>query len=418
MEKVVHVPEVMLNSGYKMPLLGMGTFNFPMPPIDELTSILVDAIKIGYRHFDTAAAYGSEEGVGRAVAEAIERGIIKSRQQMFITSKLCCTQAHPQLVLPALKNTLGKLGLDFVDLYLIHWPISMKPEIDIQNFKKEDIVPFDMKGVWQDMEECYKLGLAKSIGVSNFSCTKLSHLLQIATIPPAVNQWFELGTFMLEVSSSKSLASRKQRSFAFWVELVAPDLSSAGTVPRISNSGSLNFVQSLKKAYTRKRETLSLLAIAISKTAEKNAPACRKNKKPKVKVEMNVAWQQQKLLEFCREKGVHVSGYSPLGANGGPWGSHAVMRCPILSHIATIRRKTIPQVALRWVYEQGESVIVKSLNKERMKQNLVEIFNWELSSEDNFRIRAIPQRRGCNGEPFIHPNGPYKSIDELWDGEI
>ncbi|KAH0702806.1 hypothetical protein KY290_018117 [Solanum tuberosum] len=323
MEKVVHVPEVVLNSGYKMPLLGMGTFNFPMPPIDELTSILVDAIKIGYRHFDTAASYGSEEGTGRAVAEAIERGIIKSRQQMFITSKLCCTQAHPQLVLPALKNTLGKLGLDFVDLYLIHWPISMKPEIDIQNFKKEDIVPFDMKGVWQTMEECCKLGLAKSIGVSNFSCTKVSHLLQIATIPPAVNQ-----------------------------------------------------------------------------------------------VEMNVAWQQQKLLEFCREKGVHVSGYSPLGANGGPWGSHAVMRCPILTHIATTRRKTIPQVALRWVYEQGESVIVKSFNKERMKQNLVEIFSWELSTEDNFRIQAIPQKRGCNGEPFIHPNGPYKSLDELWDGEI
>lgn len=101
----MHVPEVVLNSGYKMPVLGMGTASYPMP-IDELTSIFVDAIETGYHHFDTAALYGSEEAVGRAVAEAIARGIIKSRQEVFITSKLWCTDAHPQLVLPALKNTL------------------------------------------------------------------------------------------------------------------------------------------------------------------------------------------------------------------------------------------------------------------------------------------------------------------------
>ncbi|KAJ8537090.1 hypothetical protein K7X08_035491 [Anisodus acutangulus] len=172
------------------------------------------------------------------------------------------------------------------------------------------------------MEECSKLGLAKSIGVSNFSCTKLSQLLEIATIPPAVDQ-----------------------------------------------------------------------------------------------VELNVAWQQKKLLEYCKEKGVHVSAYSPLGANGAPWGTHAVMRSPILNDIATAKQKTIPHVALRWVYEQGASAIAKSFNKERMKQNL-EILDWELSSEDKFRIQDIPQRRGCNGEGFIHPNGPYKSLDELWDGEI
>ncbi|MCD7457557.1 hypothetical protein HAX54_035415 [Datura stramonium] len=311
--------EVVLNSGYKMPLLGMGTATYPMPSIDELTSILVDAIETGYRHFDTAALYGSEEAVGRAVAAAIERDIIKRRQQMFITSKLWCTDAHPQLVLPALKNTLGKLGLDFVDLYLIHWPISIKPGVDIYKLKKEDdniIVPFDMKGVWRAMEGCCKLGLAKSIGVSNFSCAKLSRLLQIATIPPAVNQ-----------------------------------------------------------------------------------------------VEMNVAWQQQKLLKFCKEKGVHVSAYSPLGAKGASWNS------PIINDIATSKQKTNSQVALRWIYEQGASVIAKSFNKERMKQNL-EIFDWGLSTEDNFLIQDIPQRKGYDGEIFTHPNGPYKSVDEIWDGEI
>ena len=75
------------------------------------------------------------------------------------------------------------------------------------------------------------------------------------------------------------------------------------------------------------------------------------------------------------------------------------------------------QIALRWIYEQGVCVIVKSFNKERMKQNL-EIFDWELSQEESDKISQIPQRRGFEGELFVSKNGPYKSVEELWDGEI
>ena len=100
------IPEVLLNSGQKMPLIGMGTSAVPQPPHHHLTSILVDAIKVGYRHFDTAASYGSEESLGQAVAESIERGLIKSRDEVFITSKLWCNCNHHDLVLPALNNTL------------------------------------------------------------------------------------------------------------------------------------------------------------------------------------------------------------------------------------------------------------------------------------------------------------------------
>ena len=109
---------------------------------------------------------------------------------MFITSKLWCSCNHPDLVLPALKNTLGKLGMEYVDLYLVHFPVRLKKEaVSCVEFGKEDILPtWDMKGTWEAMEECCRLGLAKSIGVSNFSCKKLSQLLQYATIPPAVNQ--------------------------------------------------------------------------------------------------------------------------------------------------------------------------------------------------------------------------------------
>ncbi|KAL3321327.1 hypothetical protein AABB24_039765 [Solanum stoloniferum] len=189
--KQMLVPNVNLNSGHEMPLIGMGTAP-SLPQHDELVSTLIDAIEIGYRHFDTAAVYGSEEALGQAVAETLQRGLIKSREQVFITSKLWCTDSHRDLVLPALKRTLGRLKMDYLDLYLIHLPVTMKKKVnskdDEMRFDKEDIIPFDMRGTWEAMEECCRLGLAKSIGVSNFACIKLSQILHYATIPPAVNQ--------------------------------------------------------------------------------------------------------------------------------------------------------------------------------------------------------------------------------------
>ncbi|KAF8014544.1 hypothetical protein BT93_H0381 [Corymbia citriodora subsp. variegata] len=315
----VMVPEVVLNSGMRMPLIGMGGGAASLPPPDVLTSIFFDAIKVGYRHFDTAANYGSEEVLGRAVAKALDRGLVKSRSDIFITTKLWCTDAHPDLVLPALKKSLQKLGLEYVDLYLIHWPVRVKEGIEGFDFKGQ-MLPFDMKGTWEAMEECSKLGLAKSIGVSNFGTKKLSQLLMHAKIPPAVNQ-----------------------------------------------------------------------------------------------VEMNVGWQQEKLRAFCRKKGIHVTAWSPLGANGASWGSLVVMESPVLREISIAKGKTVAQVALRWIHEQGAIVIVKSFNKERMKENL-QILDWGLSQEDLDKIKLqIPQKRGFPGDFFISEDGPYKSLDELWD---
>ncbi|CAN4081301.1 unnamed protein product [Withania somnifera] len=318
-------PRVKLNTGREMPLIGMGTAptSPPLPPIDQLVSIFIDAIEAGYRHFDTAASYGSEEALGQAVAEALQRGLIKSREDVFITSKLWITETQHDLVLPALKRSLARLGMDYLDLYHIHWPVTMHGNEQELKLVAEDVIPFDMKGTWEAMEECHRLGLAKSIGVCNFSCTKFSQLLTHATIPPAVNQ-----------------------------------------------------------------------------------------------VEMHVTWRQDKMLEFCKEKGIHVSAWSPLGANGIPfWGNHDVMHNSVLKDIASHRQKSIAQVALRWVYEQGVSVLVKSFNKERMKENL-QILDWELSNEELARIQEIPQCRGYKGEELVHPDGPYKSIDEFWDGEL
>ncbi|XP_058106408.1 non-functional NADPH-dependent codeinone reductase 2-like [Magnolia sinica] len=133
------------------------------------------------------------------------------------------------------------------------------------------------------------------------------------------------------------------------------------------------------------------------------------------RVEMNAAWQQRKRREFCKEQGIHVSAWSPLGANGAYWGSLAVMESPILKQIANARGKSIAQVSLRWLYEQGVSVVVKSFNKERMKE-ILQIFDWALSEQDLQEISQIPQHRGFLGEFFVSPGGPFKTI-ELWDEE-
>ncbi|KAK9090527.1 hypothetical protein Sjap_023704 [Stephania japonica] len=317
------VPEVILNNGCKMPVVGMGLATYPFPESETVKPAILKAVEIGYRHFDTAALYQTEYSLGLAIAEALKLGLIKSRDELFITSKLWCSDAHPHLVIPALKKTLKNLGLDYLDLYLIHWPVSSnKPGKYDFPVAKEELVPMDYKSVWAAMEEVHRLGLTKSIGVSNFSCKKLENLLTIAKIPPSVNQ-----------------------------------------------------------------------------------------------VEMNPLWRQNKLRDFCKDKGIVITAYSPLGANGTIWGTNRVMESQELKEIAISRGKTRAQVCLRWVYEQGVTLSVKSFNEERMKENL-HIFEWELSEEDSKKIDEIPQSRGLPGDIFVSEDGPFKSEAELWDGEL
>ncbi|KAJ9708660.1 hypothetical protein PVL29_000604 [Vitis rotundifolia] len=327
------IPEMALGStGKAIPLVGMGTAVYPFAPSETMIDCILTAIELGYRHFDSAALYQSEKPLGEAIKKAVELGLIKSRDELFITSKLWCSDAHHDRVLPALQNTLKNLQLDYLDLYLIHWPVSLKPGKYELPVNKDDLLPIDLGSVWKAMEDCQKLGLTKAIGVSNFSCKKLEELLQTASILPAVNQ----------VGSERGLF---------------------------------------------------------------------------IKVEMNPLWQQKRLREFCAEKGIHITAYSPLGAKGTLWGTDRVMECEVLKEIARETGKSIAQVCLRWVYEQGVSLLVKSFNKERIKQNL-EIFDWELSAQDLEKIIQIPQFKGFPGVEFVCQTGPYKSLVDLWDGEI
>ncbi|XWS34384.1 hypothetical protein CRYUN_Cryun21dG0034400 [Craigia yunnanensis] len=148
---------------------------------------IIEAIKAGYRHFDTAFSYRTEQPLGEAIAETLNLGLIESRDELFITSKLWSSFAENDLVVPATKMNLGNLQLDYIDLYLKHWPLKLSQEVRQMPVIREHIFPLDIKSVWEGMGECKNLGLTKAIGVSNFSCKKLQELLSTAKIPPPVN---------------------------------------------------------------------------------------------------------------------------------------------------------------------------------------------------------------------------------------
>ena len=159
------VPTITLNDGHTIPQLGFGVFK--VEPT-ETTRIVSDALEVGYRHIDTAAIYGNEEGVGQALASS---GI--DRSELFITTKLWNDNQGTQSALDAFDESLEKLGLDYVDLYLIHWP-----------------TPANDKYVesWKTLAQIRESGRARSIGVSNFLVPHLKRVISETDVVPAVNQ--------------------------------------------------------------------------------------------------------------------------------------------------------------------------------------------------------------------------------------
>lgn len=167
MPHLVTLPIVKLNNNYSIPQLGLGVWKID---ITKVTQVVLQALRFGYRHVDTAKAYGNEQGVGQAIKES---GL--SRDKIFITTKLAPQNIfNPQ---KAFDESLQRLNLDYVDLYLIHWPI------------------LGWQKAWSTLEKIYKDGRAKAIGVSNFGINQLQELKKIGTIQPAVNQ-IELSPFL------------------------------------------------------------------------------------------------------------------------------------------------------------------------------------------------------------------------------
>lgn len=163
-----------LNNGVKIPVLGFGTFK--AKDGEEAYRAVLEALKAGYRHIDTAAIYQNEESVGQAIKDS---GV--PREELFVTTKLWNSQQTYEQARQAFEESLEKLGLDYLDLYLIHWP-NPKPLRDNDQWKIRNAE------VWRAMEDLYQEGKIRAIGVSNFLPHHLDALLETAKIFPAVNQ--------------------------------------------------------------------------------------------------------------------------------------------------------------------------------------------------------------------------------------
>ncbi|MCQ4795041.1 aldo/keto reductase [Anaerofustis stercorihominis] len=161
-----------LNNGYEIPCIGYGTFQ--TPDGDSVVNGVKEAIKAGYRHIDTAWFYQNEKGVGQGIRES---GV--KREDLFITSKLWNSDRGYESAKEAFEKTMDNLGLEYLDLYLIHWPANKK-----QFDNAEEI----NANTWRAFEDIYETGRVKSIGLSNFLPQHIDELMKTAKIKPMVNQ--------------------------------------------------------------------------------------------------------------------------------------------------------------------------------------------------------------------------------------
>ncbi|XP_075826391.1 aldo-keto reductase family 1 member C1-like [Microtus pennsylvanicus] len=170
---------VRLNDGHIMPLLGYGTAQNPQVSKSKILKSTKIAIDVGFRHIDAAYAYANEEEIGHAIRSKIADGVVK-REDIFLATKLWSTFHRPELVQLCLEKSLKKFQLDYIDLYLIHYPISIKPSEEIFTKDENGEILFetvDLCATWEAMEKCKDAGLVKSIGVSNFNRRQLEMIL-------------------------------------------------------------------------------------------------------------------------------------------------------------------------------------------------------------------------------------------------
>ncbi len=296
-----------------MPAVGVGLWKVANPAVADLVE---QAVGLGYRHFDCACDYGNEAEVGAGLAKAIARGLCR-RDDLWITSKLWNTYHRRDHVRLAVERTLRDLKLDYLDLYLVHFPIALEYVPLDQRYPPgwfddpSDAAPrmkfatVPLAETWGAMEELVHAGLVKHIGVCNFNCALLRDLLSYARIRPEVLQ-----------------------------------------------------------------------------------------------VELHPYLTQEKLLRFCRDSRIAVTGFSPLGASSYlalnmATAAESVMRQRAVTDAAQRLGKTPAQIVLRWGVQRGTVIVPKTSRPERLAENLA-LFDFELSPGEMQAISALDRGRRFN----------------------
>ena len=184
------VPKKVLPTGAKIPALGLGTFGSDRISGEQVAEAVVGAAAVGYRHFDCAAVYGNEDLIGHSLRKIIAGGV--PREELWITSKLWNDKHDERAVIPAFQKSLTDLQLEYLDLYLIHWPFPNyhPPGCDVRS-RSPDAKPYvheDYMKTWRQLEELVEAGLVRHIGTSNMTIPKLRLLLRDARIKPVCNE--------------------------------------------------------------------------------------------------------------------------------------------------------------------------------------------------------------------------------------
>ncbi|XP_044748314.1 aldo-keto reductase family 1 member A1-like [Coccinella septempunctata] len=320
---------IILNNGAKMPLIGLGTWQVNDP--FELKNAMNVAFESGYRHFDTAFLYHNEKLVGEVIQDWIKKGLVK-REELFITTKLPVAGVHPDRVQMFLNKSLQNLGLEYVDLYLVHFPVCVKynenQDFPVNSAGQIETEPTDHIAVWKKMEEMVKLGKTRSIGVSNFNKKQISRILENATIKPA-----------------------------------------------------------------------------------------------NLQIEAHLYFQNTELIEFCKNHGISVVAYSPLGSPAVNIGFKKrglptkdvpkIMEDENVISIAKKHSRSPAQVMLRFLVQNGIAAIPKSITPSRIRDN-INIFDFQLDDKDLAVLRTLDKvesGRVCDMKGFNmseHPEFPFR----------
>ncbi len=184
------VPQRTLYTGARMPAIGLGTFGSDHVSADQVADAVRDAAQLGYRHFDCASVYRNEDRIGFALRDIVSGGI--PREQLWVTSKLWNDKHSEADVIPSCKQSLADLQLDYLDMYLVHWPFPNfhPPGCDVSSRSpgSRPYIHENFMKTWRQMEKLVDLGLVRHIGTSNVTIPKLTLILRDARIQPAVNE--------------------------------------------------------------------------------------------------------------------------------------------------------------------------------------------------------------------------------------